>query len=203
DGFVNAKICCVVADGHQIGNLIAYAVPIAKLQVFGSRDDTGFPSLSAVSRHHIRTASPGCPDHTGVHGADSNQQLRSAAVLRGEFGLMNLPIFLRKADSCGGSNQENNQRTFQHRSPPWAEIRDRRMLHRGASPVSDLGQSLMCGERQKRPTCCKIPITLIDRGRPILTLQPLHREFPTPDFSRAWIRRAAWAESRSSPGRPP
>src|SRR5450631_4498267 len=46
-------------------------------------------------------------------------------------------------------------------------------------------------------------IELIDRGRPILTLQPLHREFPSPDFSRAWIRRAAWAESRRSPGRPP
>jgi hypothetical protein len=34
-----------------------------------------------------------------------------------------------------------------------------------------------------------------------LRLHPLHREFSTPDFSPAWIRRAALAENRSSPSR--
>jgi hypothetical protein len=36
-----------------------------------------------------------------------------------------------------------------------------------------------------------------------LCCQPLQRELPTPDFSPARIRRAALAESRSSPGQPP
>jgi hypothetical protein len=32
--------------------------------------------------------------------------------------LMGLPVFLPEAESCANRNQENNQRTFQHRTLP-------------------------------------------------------------------------------------
>src|SRR5580692_1785028 len=99
DRFVNPKIrgARCIGNGHQVRDLVAYALHIAELELFGSWHDCGFPMFSSVGRHDISTASPGCPNHTVVHRTDRNEQLRGAAFLRSEFGLVTLPLI-----SCKG-----------------------------------------------------------------------------------------------------
>src|SRR5436309_14648224 len=81
NGFVDAKICGVISNGHQVGELVAHALHLPELEIFASRHDSGLPALSAVSCDHICTASSGCADHAGVHCTQSNQHMRATALL--------------------------------------------------------------------------------------------------------------------------
>ncbi|MGA7316158.1 MAG: hypothetical protein WBX22_19560 [Silvibacterium sp.] len=51
----------------------------------------------------------GCPDDSGVHRTDGNQQLRRAAVLWGESGLMTFPRVLCVSGCSASGNQKNEQ----------------------------------------------------------------------------------------------
>ena len=109
---IDAKISGVVPDGHEISDSIAYALDIAELQTFGSRNDSGSPRRTAIGRDHIRATGSGRPHHSGVHWTDGNQQLRRAALLWNKSGsglMMTFPCFLCIPATNGGK-QENEQR---------------------------------------------------------------------------------------------
>src|SRR6266403_1456519 len=114
--FIYAEVRRIIPDGLQVGDLIAHALHIAELQRLGSRHNSGFPGFSPVGRQKKRAPAPGRPDHARVNRTDRNQPLRSAAVLRSQFGLMNFLVRFRKAQGreSKGSNQENGQGTVQH-----------------------------------------------------------------------------------------
>src|ERR1700674_625740 len=95
-GLVNAKICRIIADGHEVGDLVAHAVYISELLAFRSWPHGRFPVLSAACGEHVGAARSSGPDHAGIHRTHRNQQLSSAAALRSNFGLMIFPIFFRK-----------------------------------------------------------------------------------------------------------
>src|SRR5213596_1814188 len=70
DCFVNAKICCVRSNGHQIRDISAESLHIAELQRFGARDHIGCPRLSTVSGDGERAIATACPDHLRVYRPD-------------------------------------------------------------------------------------------------------------------------------------
>src|SRR5581483_5516998 len=88
DGFVDAKVTgSIGSDREEIGHAIADALHITELQTLGSGDNAGAPVVAAVGGDDkCATASRG-PDDAGIHGADRDQALSSAAVLRSERGL--------------------------------------------------------------------------------------------------------------------
>ena len=101
---VDAKICRVVSNRHQIGNTGAESLHIAELQRFGAWHYTGSPRLSAVGGDGERAVATGCPDHLRVHRPDRDQTVGGAAVLRSECGLMNWRECLR-AQGCAGERR--------------------------------------------------------------------------------------------------
>ena len=78
---VDAKICWVRSNRHQISNTGAEGLHIPELQRFGTWHDTGVPRLSAVGRNGEGTVAAAGPDHLRVHRPDRDQAAGGAAVL--------------------------------------------------------------------------------------------------------------------------
>src|SRR5438445_10914051 len=87
---IDAKICWICSNRHQIRNTGAERLHIAELQRFGARHYTSVPSLSAVGRDGERTVAAARPDHLWVHRPDRDQTISGAAVLRSKRGLMKM-----------------------------------------------------------------------------------------------------------------
>src|SRR5258708_27435397 len=80
--FINAKVCGIVPDRLQIGDLFAHPLHIAELQRLGPGNHRSFPRRSAVGSQKKSAAATGCPYHARVYRTDCNQSLRGSAVLR-------------------------------------------------------------------------------------------------------------------------
>src|SRR6476620_2972076 len=48
-GFIDAKICRVVSNGEQVGNLVVEGLNVAELEHFRARHYTGVPGVAAIS----------------------------------------------------------------------------------------------------------------------------------------------------------
>src|SRR5207253_3831359 len=95
---IDAKICWICSNRHQISNTGAESLHIAELQRFGAWHYTSVPSVSAVGRDGERTVAAARPDHLRVHRPDRDQTVGGAAVLRSQRGLTNLRNLLRAYD---------------------------------------------------------------------------------------------------------
>ena len=110
--FVDAKICGIRSNGHQISNTRAESLYIAELQCFGAWNYTGIPRLSAISGDGKCTGATGCPDHLRIHRPHRDQAISGAAVLGRQRGLMKMRWRQRlRDDSCAGErrNEESSQ----------------------------------------------------------------------------------------------
>src|SRR5215468_3705374 len=63
---VNTEISRVIANRHQIRNARAEALHISEFQRLGTGDNTGIPSLPAISGNGECAVATGCPDHLWV-----------------------------------------------------------------------------------------------------------------------------------------
>src|ERR1700733_5801479 len=116
---VNAEVSGVVPGRQEISNSIAHSLHIAELQGFGSRNDSGSPMRTTIGRNDVRASRSPCPDNAGVHRTDGDQQLRRAAMLWSDRGWMTSPcVFCIPGSSDGGNQDDEQQRTLQHRLPP-------------------------------------------------------------------------------------
>ncbi len=143
DRLVNAKIGGVVANGREVSHLLAHTLHIAKLQRLRPRHYSGRPRLAAVRGLHKRPTTPRCPHHALIHWAHSNQTLRSPAILRRQFWLMN---FVGKTRQGNGKNRQNNQRTLEHGPISRVRIRYTRPKYRAAVKIVSNPQSLEQGD---------------------------------------------------------
>jgi hypothetical protein len=78
---IDAKICRIVSDGHQISNVWVDGLDVAELQRFGSRYYARLPRQSAVRSNGKGAISTARPDNLRVHWAHRDQTVSSTAVL--------------------------------------------------------------------------------------------------------------------------
>src|SRR5207248_771599 len=78
---VHTKICRVISNGHEIGDVSAESLHIAELQSFGSRYDTCGPSLATIGRARECPIAAACPHYLGVNWPHRDKAVGGAAVL--------------------------------------------------------------------------------------------------------------------------
>src|SRR5436309_802121 len=88
-GLINAKICRVVSNRHQVRNARTEALHISEFQRLGAGYNTCIPSLPAVSSDGECAVSTACPDHLWIYGPYCDQAVGCPAVLRSQRRLMN------------------------------------------------------------------------------------------------------------------
>ena len=150
---VDAEVSGVVADRHQVCDLLTHALNIAKLQRLSSGDYTGSPGCAAIGCNHIRATGSGRPDALRVDRADRNQQLRGAAFLwsqaRRARSRSALSLLCNPKGRGARNREREQQRTLKHISSldggvsvvkytPLKEVECLRPLRSGGSPEAEL-----------------------------------------------------------------
>ena len=80
--FIDAKICWVRPNGHQISNAGTERLYIAELQCFSARNNSGVPRLPAIRGDGKRPGATARPYDLRVHRPHRDQTVRGPAVLR-------------------------------------------------------------------------------------------------------------------------
>src|SRR5579872_3471999 len=87
ESLVNAEIGRVIANGHQISDLVGNTLNVAEFKSFGTGNNTGRPSFPTIGGNGISPSSACSPHYIRVHWADGDQKLGRAAGLRNQFRL--------------------------------------------------------------------------------------------------------------------
>src|SRR4051794_20370943 len=121
---VNAEICGVIANRHQVSDSVAHPLNVTKLQVLGARNNPGFPRGTAIRGNDVRAAGPCRPYNLRVYRAYSDEELHSTAELPSETRLVNWCRVLRIAQCYGAYKEEGDYRTLKHKRLQGGTFRD-------------------------------------------------------------------------------